>query len=63
MFKKLEQLFLDLENWLIQKVDSDGNYDPSIPIENYMMAMFPTEYAIYNLLNDYMEKKANEEEK
>lgn len=62
MFKKIQELFYDLENWLIQKIDCEGDYDESMPIETYMMAMYPTEYALYTLINDYLEKKAAEQE-
>lgn len=61
MFKKIEQLFLDLENWLIQKIDCEGNYDSTLPIEIYMMNMYPAEYTIYLLLQEYMENKAVKE--
>lgn len=60
MFKKVEQLMIDLENWLVQKIDCDPEYDSYKTMEHYMMAVCPNEYALYHVLNNYLNRKAEE---
>ena len=57
MMKTIKELFCDLENWIIQTVDSDPNYNPSCAFTEYASRVFPTEYALYTALENYISNK------
>ena len=57
MMKSIKELYCDLENWLIQNIDSDPNYNPSCAFTEYANMMFPNEYALYNAIEQYINNK------
>lgn len=62
MMKSLKEIYCDLENWLIQMIDADPDYDysPSCSFTEYANAMFPNEYALYMAIANYIESKGDE---
>ena len=55
---KLVELYEDLENFLIQHIDSaDEEIADDKAMENYMMSVFPDEYSTYCFIRDILEKK------
>ena len=62
MMKSLKEIYCDLENWLIQMIDADPDYDysPNCSFTEYANAMFPNEYALYMAIANYIESKGEE---
>lgn len=56
MLDKIKEFYLDLENWLVQLIDSDSKVNQIMndvyEFERYMMETCPVEYALYNFLRD-----------
>jgi hypothetical protein len=56
MLRGLEQLFIDLENLLIQCIDSDPFYDDQ-DADVYLKQVLPDEYAAYLALEKLINKQ------
>jgi hypothetical protein len=54
MFEKIENLYLEISNWLIQKIDADPNYKD--PVEQYLIGAAPDEYALFKALEQMLNK-------
>lgn len=56
MLDKIKELYLELESWLIQTIDSDSSItnimNDVYEFEKHMMETCPVEYAIYTFLRD-----------
>ena len=56
MLDKIKELYLELENWLIQTIDSDSSItnimNDVYEFERHMMKTCPVEYALYTFLRD-----------
>ena len=55
MFKKIEELYFDISNYLIQKLDC-GDYDHSMFVDDYLNAVDPDIYALYKVLDNIVNK-------
>ena len=55
MFKKIEELYFDISNYLIQKLDC-GDYDHSMFVDDYLNAVDPDIYALYKVLDNILNK-------
>ena len=54
MLERIEDLYLEISNWLIQKIDADPNYKD--PVDQYLMGAAPDEYALYKALEQVINK-------
>lgn len=53
---RFNDLLLDMENYLIQKIDADENYDKYNSVEHYLMATDPDVYALWKVMTDIFNK-------
>ena len=56
MYNRIYDLYCDVSNYLIQKLDAEG-FDESEPVEQYLKVNDPDMYAIYCVLDAYINKK------
>lgn len=54
MLRKIEELYLEISNLLIQNIDADENYTD--PVDDYLMRTNPDEYALYKALEKILNK-------
>ena len=54
MLRKIEELYLEISNLLIQNIDADENYTD--PVDEYLMRTNPDEYALYKALDKILNK-------
>ena len=61
--QRFNNLLLDVENYLIQKIDTDEKYEQYNSVEHYLMATDPDVYALWKVMTDIFNKLKRTEEK
>lgn len=56
MLERIHDLYVDLESYLINILDSETNITDEKAMECYFMATHPEEYALYCFLSNSFEK-------
>lgn len=54
MFNRIEELYLELQNWIIQAIDADPEYYNYDNVEDYLNTKYPKEFKLYNTLESYI---------
>ena len=54
MFNRIEELYLELQNWIIQAIDADPEYYYYDNVEDYLNTKYPKEFKLYNTLESYI---------
>jgi hypothetical protein len=56
MYNKIYDLYCDVSNYLIQRLDADGFNDNEL-FDQFLKTVEPDIYALYCVLDDYISKK------
>ena len=59
MYNKIEEFYLDLQNWIIQAIDADPEYYDYDNVEDYLNTKYPKEFKLYNALENYINNKGD----